>query len=113
MRSGDETTHNRLYAVITWPGTWLIQIHWIVWLFHLIMMIIIAMKGEKWDLLVFLLLQNVKLCLRNVVGIKRLTIFIVGFYHAFLFHEYVTRHEKTGLMYTKYTSSYYGTYLLY
>ena len=26
---------------------------------------------------------------------------------------YVTRHEKTGLMYTKYTSSYYGTYLLY
>ena len=26
---------------------------------------------------------------------------------------YVTRHEKTGLMYTKYTSSYYGLYLLY
>ena len=26
---------------------------------------------------------------------------------------YMTRHEKTGLMYTKYTSSYYGTYLLY
>ena len=25
----------------------------------------------------------------------------------------VTRHEKTGLMYTKYTSSYYGPYLLY
>ena len=24
----------------------------------------------------------------------------------------VTRHEKTGLMYTKYTSSYYGTYIL-
>ena len=86
MVSGDETTHNRLYAVFTWPGTWLIQIHWIVWLFHLIMMIITAMKGEKWDLSVFLLLQNVKLCLRNVVGIKCLTIFIVEFYHAFLFH---------------------------
>ena len=28
-------------------------------------------------------------------------------------HAYVTRHEKTGLMYTKYTSSYYGPYLLY
>ena len=26
---------------------------------------------------------------------------------------YVTQHEKTGLMYTKYTSSYYGAYLLY
>ena len=26
---------------------------------------------------------------------------------------YVTRHEKTGLMYTKYTYSYYGAYLLY
>ena len=26
---------------------------------------------------------------------------------------YVTRHEKTRLMYTKYTPSYYGTYLLY
>ena len=26
---------------------------------------------------------------------------------------YVTWHEKTGLMYTKYTCSYYGTYLLY
>ena len=25
----------------------------------------------------------------------------------------VTGHEKTGLMYTKYTPSYYGTYLLY
>ena len=27
--------------------------------------------------------------------------------------KYVTRHEKTGLMYTKYTSSYYSIYLLY
>ena len=45
-------------------------------------------EGGKWDLSVFLLLQNVKLCLWNVVGIKCLTIFIVGFYHAFLFHEY-------------------------
>ena len=26
---------------------------------------------------------------------------------------YVTEHEKTGLMYTKYISLYYGTYLLY
>ena len=26
---------------------------------------------------------------------------------------YVTQHEKTGLMYTKYTSSYNGTHLLY
>ena len=26
---------------------------------------------------------------------------------------YVTRHEKNGLMYTKYTFLYYGTYLLY
>ena len=26
---------------------------------------------------------------------------------------YVTQHEKTGLMYTKYTSSYYGPYLFY
>ena len=26
---------------------------------------------------------------------------------------YVTRHEKTGLMYTKYTYSYYSTHLLY
>ena len=28
-------------------------------------------------------------------------------------NAFVTRHEKTGLMYTKYTYSYYGTYLLY
>ena len=27
--------------------------------------------------------------------------------------EYVTEHEKTRLMYTKYISLYYGTYLLY
>ena len=27
--------------------------------------------------------------------------------------QYVTWHEKTGLMCTKYTYSYYGTYLLY
>ena len=25
--------------------------------------------------------------------------------------QYVTEHEKTGLMYTKYTSLYYGTYV--
>ena len=27
--------------------------------------------------------------------------------------SYVTKHEKTGLMYTKYSYSFYGTYLLY
>ena len=27
--------------------------------------------------------------------------------------EYVTEHKKTGLMYTKYISLYYGTYFLY
>ena len=27
--------------------------------------------------------------------------------------KFVTRHEKTGLMYTKYTYSHYGTYLLF
>ena len=26
-----------------------------------------------------------------------------------IYNTYVTRHEKTGLMYTKYTSSYYAT----
>ena len=28
-------------------------------------------------------------------------------------YSYVTQHEKTGLMYTKYTTPYYDTYLLY
>ena len=28
-------------------------------------------------------------------------------------YTFVSQHEKTGLMYTKYTYSYYGTYLLY
>ena len=28
-------------------------------------------------------------------------------------YVYVTEHEKTGFMYTKYISLYYGTYLLY
>ena len=34
-------------------------------------------------------------------------------YKFYVAHTYVTRHEKTGIMYTKYISSYYGTYLLY
>ena len=29
----------------------------------------------------------------------------------YMYTVYVTEHEKTGLMYTKYISLYYGTYL--
>ena len=34
-------------------------------------------------------------------------------YKFYVAHTYVTQHEKTGIMYTKYIYSYYGTYLLY
>ena len=46
--------------------------------------------------------------------------FFLWFLNAESYHDtisinqlFVTRHEKTGLMYTKYTSLYYGTYFLY
>ena len=44
------------------------------------------------------------------IAILHCCIFGLFVYNAY---TYVTRHEKTGLMYTKYTSLYYGTYLLY
>ena len=39
---------------------------------------------------------------------------IGGFYEVCIYtNKFVTRHEKTGLMYTNFTYSYYGMYFLY
>ena len=50
---------------------------------------------------------------RNYSTVEREALAAVSVIKEFYPYLYVTRHEKTGLMYTKYTYSYYGTYLLY
>ena len=54
--------------------------------------------------------QNLTTCKASAIKLDKPYLRISE--HKVVPHNYVNQHEKTGLMYTKYTYSYYGTYLL-
>ena len=58
-----------------------------------------AVKRNLWSLM-----KKIKMCVFNIAYV---------FTNLSLLHSYVTQHEKTRLMYTKYTYSYYSKYLPY